>query len=78
MTNYNVLLESGNETLVEVGESYNIADITDAGNIEEVIESNSVWLGDDEGDMSIIADFKILQENTENPWLTKVEITEIY
>lgn len=70
-----------NETTIEVGETYRFADLWsgngDEGDEEEILDSGCCWVGDDENNMPIIADFDILQKNEENLVRSLVKITDI-
>lgn len=68
-----------NETTIEVGETYRFADLWSGnGDEAEIFESGAVWIGNDEDDMPIVADFKVIEEDKENIICSLVKITDIF
>lgn len=65
--------------MLEVGEEIRFADLwqSDDGGEEELLDSGCCWVGDDEGDMPIIADFEILEKDEENLVNSLVKIMDI-
>lgn len=68
-----------NGNTIEVGEKIRFADLwqSETGDVEELLESGCCWVGDDEDNMPIIADFEILQKDEENLVRSLVKITDI-
>lgn len=68
-----------NGNMLEVGEKIRFADLwqSDDGDKEEILDSGCCWVGDDENDMPIIADFEILRKDEENLVRSLVKITDI-
>lgn len=68
-----------NGNMLEVGEVHRFADLwqSDDGDEEEILDSGCCWVGDDENNTPIIADFEILQKDEENLINTLVKITDI-
>lgn len=64
---------------LEVGEEIRFADLwqTEDGDVEELLESESVHVANGEYEEPIIADFEIVAEDEENPVRTLVKITDI-
>ena len=73
----NVKMFDGN--MLEVGEEIRFADLwqSDEGDEEELLESGCCWVGDDENDEPIIADFEILEKDEKNLVNTLVKVTDI-
>lgn len=52
------------EEEIEVGKEYLFGQIWDGnGDGEELLYSGSIWVGDDENDMPVIADFEVTENN---------------
>lgn len=68
-----------NGNMLEVGEKIRLADLCQSndGDEEEILDSGCSWVGDDENNMPIIADFEILQKDEENLVRSLVKITDI-
>lgn len=68
-----------NGNMLEVGEEIRLADLwqSETGDEGEILDSGCCWVGDDENDMPIIADFEILQKDEENLVRSLVKITDI-
>lgn len=68
-----------NGNTLKVGEKIRFADLwqSDDGDEEEILDSGCCWVGDNEDDMPIIADFEILQKDEENLAQSLVKITDI-
>lgn len=68
-----------NGNTLKVGEKIRFADLwqSDDGDEEEILDSGCCWVGDNENDMPIIADFEILQKDEENLAQSLVKITDI-
>jgi len=68
-----------NGNMLEVGEEIILADLwqSDEGDEKELLESGCCWVGDDENNMPIIADFEILEKDEENLVQSLVKITDI-
>lgn len=67
-----------NGTVIEKGETYIFADLwSGKGDEEEILESGSVWIGDDENDMPIVADFEIVAADENNIIFSTVKVTDI-
>ena len=64
---------------LEVGEEIRFADLWQSGDgdEEELLESDCVWIANDENDSPVIADFEILQKDEENLIETLVKVTDI-
>ena len=60
-------MENGN--VVCVGETLQFADL---------FESGSVWIGNDENDMPVVAAFDVIEENKDNIIESFVKVTDIY
>lgn len=69
-----------NGNLLEVGQEICFADLwqTDDGDLDELLQSGSVWVANDEYDSPITAYFEITDYNEENLVNTTVRITEIF
>ena len=65
--------------MLEVGEKIRFADLwqSDDGDEKELLESGCCWVGDDENNMPIIADFEILEKDEENLVNSLVKVTDI-
>lgn len=65
--------------MLEVGEELRFADLwqSDDGDEKEIFDSGCCWVGDDENDMPIIADFEILRKDEEDLLNSLVKITDI-
>lgn len=65
--------------MLEVGEEIRFADLwqSDDGDEEELLESGCCWVGSDENDMPMFADFEILRKDEENLIRTIVKVTDI-
>lgn len=72
-------VEMFNGAELEVGEEIRFADLwqTEDGDVEELLESECVYVANGEYDEPIIADFEIVAEDEENPVSTLVKITDI-
>lgn len=69
-------MESG--ITIEVGENYRFADLWSGnGDEKEIFESGSVWIGNDENDMPIIAYFEVVEEDKEDIICSFVKVTDI-
>lgn len=70
-------MDNGN--MLEVGEEIRFADLwqSETGDEGEILVSGCCWVGDDENNMPIIADFEILQKDEENLVRSLVKITDI-
>lgn len=44
----------------------------------EIFESGSVWIGNDENDMPVVAAFDVIEENKDNIIESFVKVTDIY
>lgn len=68
-----------NGNMLEVGEEIRLADLwqSDEGDKKELLESGCCWVGDDENNMPIIADFEILRKDEEDLLNSLVKITDI-
>lgn len=65
--------------MLRVGETYRFADLwqSETGDEGEILDSGCCWVGDDENNMPIIADFEILEKDKENLVQSLVKITDI-
>lgn len=68
-----------NGNTIEIGEEIRFADLwqSETGDEEELLESDCCWVGDDEDDMPIIADFEILRKDKEDLLNSLVKVTDI-
>lgn len=68
-----------NGNMLEVGEEIRFADLwqSETGDEEELLDSGCCWVGDDEDNMPIIADFEILRKDEEDLLNSLVKITDI-
>lgn len=68
-----------NGNMLEVGEGIRLADLwqSDDGDEEEILDSGCCWVGDDENDMPITADFEILEKDEEDLLNSLVKVTDI-
>lgn len=68
-----------NGNTIEVGEKIRFADLwqSDDGDVEELLESGCCWVGDDDDNMPIIADFEILRKDEEDLLNSLVKVTDI-
>ena len=68
-----------NGNMLEVGEELRFADLwqSDDGDEKEIFDAGCCWVGDDENDMPIIADFEILRKDEEDLLNSLVKITDI-
>lgn len=68
-----------NGNMLEVGEEIRLADLwqSDDGDEEEILDSGRCWVGDDENDMPITADFEILEKDEEDLLNSLVKVTDI-
>ena len=65
------------EEEIEVGKEYYFGQLWDGnGDGEELLNSKSIWLGDDENDMPVIADFEII-ENNDDILKTAIKVLDI-
>lgn len=70
-------MENGN--VVCVGETLQFADLwSGSGDETEIFESGSVWIGNDENDMPVVAAFDVIGENKDNIIESFVKVTDIY
>lgn len=62
-----------------MGEEIRLADLwqSDEGDEAEILDSGCCWVGDDENNMPIIADFEILQKDEEDLLNSLVKVTDI-
>ncbi len=65
--------------MLEVGEEIRFADLWQSGDgdEEELLNSGCCWVGVDEDDMPMIADFEILEKDEENLINSLVKVTDI-
>lgn len=68
-----------NGNTIEIGEELRFADLwqSETGDEEELLDSGCCWVGDDEDNMPIIADFEILRKDEEDLLNSLVKVTDI-
>ena len=68
-----------NGNTIEIGEELRFADLwqSETGDEEELLDSGCCWVGDDEDNLPIIADFEILRKDEEDLLNSLVKITDI-
>lgn len=68
-----------NGNTIEIGEEIRFADLwqSETGDEKELLESGCCWVGDDEDNLPIIADFEILRKDEEDLLNSLVKITDI-
>lgn len=68
-----------NGNTIKIGEEIRFADLwqSETGDEKELLDSGCCWVGDDENNTPIIADFEILQKDEENLVRSLVKITDI-
>lgn len=72
-------IEMANGNILRVGDIICFADLwqSEQGDVRELLESGCCWVGNDEDDMPIIADFEILEKDEENLVNSLVKVTDI-
>lgn len=69
-------MDNGNK--IEVGETYRFSDLWSGNGDEiELMESGSIWIGNDENDMPIIADFDVIEVNEDDAILSIIKVKDI-
>lgn len=65
---------------IEVGDVIRFADLWQSGDgdEEELLESGSVWVGDNEDGAPVMAEFKIVGKDEENLINTIVKVSDLY
>lgn len=68
-----------NGNTIEIGEELRFADLwqSETGDEEELLDSGCCWVGDDEDNMPIIADFEILRKGEDDLLNSLVKVTDI-
>ena len=68
-----------NGNMLEVGEKIRVADLwqSNDGDEKEILDSGCCWVGNDENDMPMFADFEILEKDGENLVRSIVKVTDI-
>jgi hypothetical protein len=68
-----------NGNTIEIGEELRFADLwqSETGDEEEILDSGCCWVGDDEDNMPIIADFEILRKDEEDLLNSLVKVTDV-
>ena len=68
-----------NGNMLEVGEEIRFADLwqSDDGDEKELLDSGCCWVGNDENNMPMFADFEILKKDEENLVRSIVKVTDI-
>lgn len=66
--------------LIEVGRLYKMEDLTDAteGTLQEIMESEVVYIGKDEEGMPMFAEFGVIKRDEEKPWNSKVFVCDLW